>query len=159
MRQTSTNDPADWEIAYTPTGSQYEESETSFYISDQRESISDSCALKDSGGSYTSTWDRYGETDTLKFEAVFAQYYLNANASYTDYITCTVYDPSETIEMYNVLLDQLYSSGKYHEIIGIRKNYRDGTVEIQMKESGLGKTDVTYNSWSRKLDTQYGESI
>ena len=161
MRQTSVNDPADWNIAFTPTsGTQYEESEVDFYMSDQRESISDSCALKDTGGSYTSTWDRYGETDTLKFESIFGQYYLNANATYTDYVTCTAYDPGQTINVNNLLYDfALGIAPRYFEIIGITKNYRDATVELQMKESGISVSDVTYNKYSKKLNTQYGETI
>jgi hypothetical protein len=160
--QPSTNDPTDWQYnGFRTTGDQAEIKKTEVYIAEKQESDNDICSLKDDGGNYTSTWDRYGKTtDDIPLITVLQQYVFNANSGFKSYVTCTIHDPDEEILHNDMLNDRsLGLAARYLDIVGTSINYREATHKVQLKENGiLPVTDTTFGGGHFKLETQYGES-
>lgn len=161
LSQVQNNAPLDWKKSgLISSGTQYEDKETIIYIADRQESDSDSCSIKDSGGSYTSTWDRYNDSDTLPLTSILIQQQINANATFKDYVRCTAYDPDETIDIFSLMYsNELNLPVRYSDIIGMTKDYREATIRLDLKQNGAEVSDVSINYYSNKLATQYGESL
>jgi hypothetical protein len=117
------------------------------------ESNNDICSIRDSGGTYTSTWDRYGETDGITLVRTLQQYMLNDNNTFMDYVRFTLYDEDEEYNIFNVMYT--LSGDQYHRIIGMTKNYVKAAVKIDMKEVDLFG-DTSYDLGISKLSTKYG---
>jgi len=133
--------------------------ETDLFIADQINDSAEICSIKDAGGSYTSTWDRYDDSDTLPLMEILGQQILNDNYGFTDYVRCTVYDDGNDFFPNLAVGDLSFSRQKYYDVIGFSKNYREATVKVQMKDTGIDNADVALYKSISTLDTQYGETI
>lgn len=147
--------PSDWEErAVYQVGSSKSIKENNIYIGDQKESSNDICAIRDSGGTYTSTWTRYGKTEDIILSQAYRQNYMNSSYFYANFITVSYYDPDEYIEPHLLINDT--DESKYYRIIGYEKKYRDATLNLQMRQ--MYQNDVTLAFVSTKLSTAYGQN-
>jgi hypothetical protein len=53
----------------------------------------------------------------------------------------------------------LSRTNRYLDIIGATKDYREGTIQVQLKQNGNADSDVSISKGKTRLGTQYGESI
>lgn len=155
--QQTTQNPADYEYeARRATGMTLEDKEIDFYIGDQLESSNDLCAIKDSGGNYTSSWDRYGATDGDELIEIALQYLINDFSTYKDYADITIYDVNEEIEPIHMLYDSAVSA-RYYDIVGFTKTYSTAELQVNLKQNGILPGDTSIYIIKRKLDTNYGQ--
>jgi hypothetical protein len=157
VQETSEN-PTDWKHrGRQSTSTQYATKEVEIYIADQQESDNDICAIKDAGGTYTSTWSRYNTTDDIPLIEILQQYAFNSNYKPMSYVTTTVYDPGQ---LYDVLTLYFYDVGVYFRVIGMDVNYRKATLTLNLKEDPgyPAAADIAFTNSRRKLTSKYGQS-
>lgn len=156
VTQASTFTPTDWLLHFRQTSElQIGIKEYDIYICDQLESERDVCSIRDSGGSYTSTWDRYGETDTLPISYLLTRQILNDNDIPPGFVRCNIYDPDQDIMPFSVFYDTT-SIDTYYRIVGMNMDYRKGTIDVNMVESDFIGADTNFFSNLRKLNSSYG---
>ena len=153
MTQVSANDPRDWYYlgVNQSLSSSLQAKTGELYIAEQQESNNDICAIKDAGGSYVSTWSRYGKSESISLVEAKQQDRFNHHYQYMDYVKCAFLDLNETISLHNFI----DNGSKLYRILGINKNYRDSVVEVDMIE--IYNTDQTIVSSPNKLTSKYGE--
>lgn len=149
--QLSENEPTDWKLISFRNASIIDKKSETIYISDQFESDSDICGLKDAGGNYTESWDRFGKTDTVTLTEILAQQRLNEYAYFKDYVKCTIFDKTEMLAFHNFII---YNT-KIYRILGYGKEITEGVFKCDMVE--VPTSDVSISSFYNKLDTVYGE--
>lgn len=152
--QFTTEEPRDWLFNTNRTSVDFNkeiDSDTILYFGDSQETQSDSCSIKDTGGTLTSTWTRCGKTEDVEIVKLYNQNIANDYAIHKDYIRTTIYDSS------NLILPISFPKYdfKTYRILGYTKNYREASVDVDMIE--VLNEDVNTASFKWKLDTQYGE--
>lgn len=154
LNQANTNNTSDWIYRGTrSSGSQKINEEKIIYIADRIQSDNDLCSIKDDGGNYTTTWARYGETETLWLVSTLQQYIINDNNSFMDYVRFTLYDEDEEYNIFNIMYT--LAGDQYHRIIGMTKNYVKATIKMDIKEVDFD--DAAYDTYPSKLGTRYGK--
>ena len=158
MVQVSALIPSDFlHSASRDSGSQTVTKDIILYIADRQESDNDICSIKDSGGTLTSSWDRFGKTDTSTLIQLFQLNVINDNATHISYIKTTVNDPNETAEVHDLVFNR---DATYARIVAISKNYGSAAVDYDVIELEILAlvSDVTFNTVTHRLNTNYGES-
>jgi hypothetical protein len=161
LKQDTAEAPVDWNYnGKRSTGSQTKSNEQIIYIAEQQESSNDLCAVKDSGGSYVTSWNRYGlTTEDRPLIVILQQLVYNSNRGYMSYIKGTIRDENQTINAFNSLL---LNDGDFR-IIGLEKDYREGVITLDLVEvvyTGLLlESDTTFTNSIVKTTSQYGQSV
>ena len=143
------NTPKDWLHRFVQTNG-LETREMDIYFADVQEESTEICKIVDAGTA-TSTWDRYGDSDTLQLVEILGQQILNDYQSYKNFVKLTIYDPSNTIKPHSVIE---YDSKQYRNI-GYTMDFRAGTFAGDWIE--ILNTDVSQNHVGYKLTTINGE--
>lgn len=156
--QVTSENPTDWvHRGRLSTSTQHETKEIETFIADQQESDNDICAIKDAGGTYTSTWRRYDETDDIPLIEILQQLVFNNTRRPMDYVRAQTYDPNQTFNPVSVLWYGETVDGEYFRIIGMNRNYRTATIDFDLQEIDI-TTDISFTNGKQKLTSKYGES-